>query len=75
MPEPAALERMKRRNDEEARLLRIKFEEEKLASVTSWHEASETRPGANAKAESINADMCDCGARRERAPHRARSRF
>ena len=86
MPEPPALERMKRRADEEvrnmrlqtyilfqhifpdppfiltpppaqARLIRSANDALVLKGVTMWHEAAETRPGANAKSESVALEL------------------
>jgi hypothetical protein len=49
--EPWALVRMKKANDEAARLKREEELVLRTAAVTSWFARAESNPGANAKAE------------------------
>jgi hypothetical protein len=56
--EPWALQRMKQANDQHARLARDAELVLRQASVTGWHAANESRPGANAKAETAAQLLC-----------------
>lgn len=56
--EPWALTRMKKMNDEAARLKREEELVLRTAAVTSWFARAEQNPGANAKAETAALEGC-----------------
>ena len=56
--EPWALVRMKKANDEAARLKREEELVLRQAAVTSWFAQAEANPGANAKAETAALQGC-----------------
>ena len=72
--EPFSMLRLKKANDDAARLSRDEELALRLKGVTSWHERAETNPGANAKAETAGKEGCVLPsplprAARPRAPH------